>query len=137
MCRSLRDDVELACNVTLLASDGRQFACPVRVLVFAHIVAQLVIDTEVPFARAAFVAFEFLCLERNLRVQDSAASAIHTVLAAIKDVQVPSTDDDRRVDGKGDGNVAGMSTEMQDIRVLGKTKLAGSSKRHQSFVAKP
>lgn len=124
VCRSLRDDVELACNVTLLASDGRQFACPVRVLVFAHIVAQLVIDTEVPFARAAFVAFEFLCLERNLRVQDSAASAIHTVLAAIKDVQVPSTDDDRRVDGKGDGNVAGMSTEMQDIRVLGKTKLA-------------
>lgn len=107
VCRALRDDVELACNVTLVASDGRPFACPVRVLVFSHIVAQLVIDTDVPFARAAFVAFEFLCLERNLRVHDSAASAIHTVLAAIKDVQV----DD-------------MNTELREIRVLGKTRLA-------------
>ncbi len=124
VCRVLRDDVELARNVTLVASDGRPFVCPVRVLVFAHIVAQLVIDTDVPFARAAFVAFEFLCLERNLRVQDSAASAIHTVLATIKGLYVPHKGVNSGLVCEGGDSILNISSDLREIRVLGKNKLA-------------
>ena len=83
ICVELRDNTKLDVKITAIdTNNGAAFKCPIRVLVFAHLIAQLMLS-ESHFARAAYVTFEFMCLVSSLRLQDSAANVIETVLSGV------------------------------------------------------
>ena len=100
MCTALRDDAGLTRKVPVVDKDsGATFKCPVRVLVFAHLVAQLVLSGESMFARAAYITFEFVSLERSLRLRDSAASVVDGLLAGVATIDAGGASIDQADDG--------------------------------------